>query len=168
MGELKKVELVPILENCIIEISSMFPEKTLQPEFDMKIQKSSAVIWANNLLADIFLNILTNAVKFTEGSLVKINIQVSDFVDDREHIQITFDDFGNGIPPEIIEVLFDRSERLKKGWKAKKGSTGLGVTIIKSLVEIFGGEVFYLNRVNEDWTKGTSVILRFPQVIKTT
>ncbi len=168
MGKLEKIEIITTLEDCIKEISSMFPEKTLQPEFNIEVPRNNTIIWANKLLAEIFLNVLTNAIKFTESSLVEVKIQITDFIDEREYIQIKFDDFGSGIPPEIIEVLFNRAERLKRGWKAKKGSTGLGVTIIKSLVDIFGGEVFFLNRVKEDWTKGTSVILRFPQVIKRT
>ena len=72
-------------------------------------------------------------------------------------------DEGIGIAPEIKEVLFNRSERIKRGWKVSEGSAGLGMMIIKSLVDLFVAEIHYFNRIDDDWTKGTKVIVRFPQ-----
>jgi len=73
-------------------------------------------------------------------------------------------DNGIGIAPEIKQVLFNRSERIKRGWKVSEGSLGLGMMIIKSLIELFGAEIHYVNRVKTDWTKGTKVVIHFPQV----
>ncbi|PWI47789.1 hypothetical protein CEE45_09765 [Candidatus Heimdallarchaeota archaeon B3_Heim] len=165
LTNLEQLDVIPILDNCIAEISSMFPEKTLDTVIDVKVSDHTAIIWANILLAEIFLNILTNAVKFTPSQTVGIKVQITNYLQDQEFIQIEIVDYGKGIPPEIKEVLFDRAKRINHGWISSKGSTGLGVTIIKSLVEMFGGQIFYLNRVKEDWTKGTKIILRFPQVL---
>ncbi|MHA2288752.1 MAG: sensor histidine kinase [Promethearchaeota archaeon] len=166
LTNLEHVDVIPILEKCISEVSAMFPDKELLTQMDVKISDNTGTIWATNLLSEIFLNILTNAIKFTSDDKVRVDVQLTNYLDDQEYIQIQFVDYGSGIPPEIKPVLFDRAERLKRGWKSSKGSTGLGMTIIKSLVEIFGGEVFYLNRIAEDWTKGTKIILRFPQVFR--
>ncbi|MHA1994082.1 MAG: sensor histidine kinase [Candidatus Hodarchaeales archaeon] len=165
LTNLEQVDVVSVLENCISEVSTMFPDKNLQTKIDVRLLDNTGIIWANDLLMDIFLNILTNAIKFTPDPTVRVDAQLTNYLDDQEYIQIEFVDYGNGIPPEIKEVLFDRAERLNRGWKSSKGSTGLGVTIVKSLVEIFGGELFYLNRVKGDWTKGTKIIIRFPQVL---
>ncbi len=164
LTNLEQVKLIPILQQSIEEISSMYTDKTLQTNIDIQIPEDSAIIWANKLLTDIFLNILTNTVKYSPASIVQVDISITIYVDDQEYIQVKFDDYGTGIPPEILEVLFNRAARIDHGWKASKGSTGLGVSIIKSLVDIFGGNLFYLNRIKNDWTKGTTVILRFPQV----
>ena len=152
------------LRNTIDDVIRTFPEKEIEITVDNKLPDENVAILANNLVSDIFLNILTNAIKHNSKSQIKVAISLTQEIDIQEYIKIEFTDNGNGIPPEIKEILFDRGERIKRGWKTSKGSSGLGLTIIKSLVDLFGAEIHYLNRVKDDWTKGTVVSLRFIQV----
>ncbi len=158
------VKFVPILKSTIDEVIQKFSEKDINITFDNKLPDENVTILANNLVSDIFLNILTNAIKNTPDSPVKIKISLTQEVDVQEYVKIKFEDNGSGIAPEIKEVLFDRRERVERGWKASNDSLGLGMAIIKSLVDLFGAEIHYSNRIEDDWRKGTVVVLHFPQV----
>jgi signal transduction histidine kinase len=158
------LKLIPMLKSTIDDVIRVFPEKKINIMLENLFPDENVSIFANNLVSEIFLNILTNSVKYTSNSSVELEVTISQYIDIQEFVEIRFVDNGIGIAPEIKEVLFDRSERIKRGWKVSEGSSGLGMMIIKSLVDLFGAEINYLNRIEDDWTKGTKVILRFPQV----
>jgi signal transduction histidine kinase len=156
------INVIDIMDKVQKDISDLSPDREIQISVQSEVSVVESTIIANELLSEVFLNIFTNAVKFTPEPNVKINIKIDKFIRDQEFIRFEITDFGQGIPPEIKEVLFDRGARVKNGWKPTKESTGLGMTIIKSLVDFFGGEIFYENRVENDWKKGIVIFLLFP------
>ncbi|MHA1443703.1 MAG: sensor histidine kinase [Candidatus Hodarchaeales archaeon] len=163
LGPINAAEILNLVKKDVIEL---FPEKEINITVQSELSVNQSIIIANELLSEVFLNIFTNAIKFTPDSLVTINIRIDKFIKDQEFIRVEITDFGQGIPPEVKGLLFDRTALIKTGWKPKKGSTGLGMTIIKSLVDFFGGDISYQNRVDEDWTKGITIILLFPLSIQ--
>lgn len=165
LADLKKINILAVLEKTLDEVKSLFPDRIINSSFDKNIGYEEAEIWGNTLISEIFLNIMTNSVKYTSSNQVNLKIAVRKVVNEQEFIEIEITDFGEGIPPEIKEVIFNRAERMKRGWKASSTSTGLGSTIIKSLTDVFGGKIEYRNRKNDDWTKGTSIFIHFPQAL---
>ncbi|MHA1946301.1 MAG: sensor histidine kinase [Candidatus Hodarchaeales archaeon] len=156
------VDVIQILNQVQKDISDLSPDREIEISVQSEVSAVESTIIANELISEVFLNIFTNAVKFTPEPNVNIDIEIDKFIRDQEFIRFKITDFGQGIPPEIKEVLFDRGARVKNGWKPTKESTGLGMTIIKSLVDFFGGEITYENRVENDWKKGIIIILLFP------
>ena len=148
------------------DVVELFPDKEINITVQLELSVNQSIIIANELLSEVFLNIFTNAIKFSPGPQVKINIIIDKFTKDQEFIRVRITDFGQGITPEVKELLFDRAALTKSGWKPNKGSTGLGMTIIKSLVDFFGGDISYQNRVKEDWKRGTTIVLIFPLAIQ--
>jgi signal transduction histidine kinase len=162
VDNLGPINVIDILNKVKKDISDLSHDKQIQISVQSEVSVAESTIIANELISEVFLNIFTNAVKFTPDPNVKINIKIDKYIRDQEFIRFKITDFGQGIPPEIKEVLFDRGARVRFGWKPSKESTGLGMTIIKSLVDFFGGEIVYENRVENDWKQGIVIILLFP------
>ncbi len=133
-GELKIVEVREIAES----VSKNFP---IPLEIDGKCEAI-----ADEGLATVFENIIQNAVQHsgTEKVTIKIN-RIRDFC------EIRISDYGKGIPDEIKGRIFD--EGFSYGEKA---STGLGLYIVKKILERYGGEI----RVEDNVPKGTTFVIR--------
>lgn len=88
-------------------------------------------------LQQVFWNLLTNAIKFTpmEGS-IEVSTQRAG-----SQIEISVRDSGEGISPEFLPRLFDRFSQADGSSKRKHGGLGLGLSIVKNLVELHGGSV---------------------------
>ena len=104
-------------------------------------------------MGQVLKNILSNAVKyFPDGGLIKITGEMED-----DRFQVTVEDQGKGMTPEQVERVFEKFYRVDASNTAVEG-TGLGMTIIKYLVEAHGGEVF----VESEYGKGTIVRFTIP------
>jgi PAS domain S-box-containing protein len=88
-------------------------------------------------LQQVFWNLLTNAIKFTpKGQKIQV---VAERVDSL--VQISVSDTGEGILPEFLPRLFDRFSQADGSTTRKHGGLGLGLSIVKNLVELHGGTV---------------------------
>lgn len=105
-------------------------------------------------IKQVFINLLDNAVKYCpEGSEVQVRLQT-----DGEGIVVEVADDGPGIPPEDLPHIFDKMYRVEKeGTRAVKGS-GLGLSIVKRIVELHGGQIA-VESVEE---AGTAFRVRLP------
>ena len=113
-------------------------------------------IMAEDLLDEIFINLFSNTVKYTDLSEVKIDVIMNDyFIGGTKYWMITISDNGTGIPDSIKKELFERFYS-----KAKGG--GLGLSIVRALVERYNGKVWVGDRVYKDHTKGTTFGMIFP------
>lgn len=86
-------------------------------------------------LRQVLLNLLGNAVKFTETGSVRL---VADWIDGRAHFEVTDD--GGGMAPEELEKLFEAFSQTATGRTATEG-TGLGLTISRRIVRLMGGDI---------------------------
>jgi len=105
-------------------------------------------------LAQIFVNILDNAVKFTpENGKVNVDAREAD-----GYVVTTISDTGIGIPKEEIERLGERFYRVDKNRSRELGGTGLGLSIVKHLMIAHGGKMEITSQLGQ----GTKVLLFFP------
>jgi PAS domain S-box-containing protein len=88
-------------------------------------------------LQQVFWNLLTNAVKFTPAG-GRIDV-VSERVN--SHVEISVEDSGIGIKPEFLAFVFDRFRQADSSTTRRHGGLGLGLSIVKHLVELHGGSV---------------------------
>ncbi len=113
---------------------------------------------ANPLLKDVFTNLVDNAVKHSADPLI-LAVSVSKMnLNGNSYYRVAIDDNGHGIPDDKKEEVF---HRFKRGQTKAKG-TGLGLYIVKTLVECFGGYVEIQNRVLGDYTQGTRFLVYLP------
>jgi len=108
---------------------------------------------AKDKIRQVFENILSNAVKYSpEGGTIRITGNVVE-----DHYQVSIEDQGIGMTPEQVEKIFDKFYRADASNTAIPG-TGLGMSIVKYLVEAHGGEVWVESRKG----KGTTVRFTIP------
>lgn len=115
---------------------------------------------ANELLKDVFMNIVGNSIKHSMGPLV-INIDLSKFEGpEGTFCRVAIDDTGPGIPDERKQSIFERGIKDE----AKKAGKGLGLYLVKTLVDDFRGKIWVEDRVPGDYTKGVRVVVMLPAV----
>jgi two-component sensor histidine kinase len=113
-------------------------------------------IMAEDLLDEIFINLFSNTVKYTDSSEVKIDVIIKDyFIGEAKYWMITISDYGKGIPDSMKKELFERFYYKAKG-------SGLGLSIVRALVERYRGKIWVGDRGYKDYTKGTTFGMIFP------
>ncbi len=92
-------------------------------------------------LSQALINLLANAVKFTDHGWVRLRGEL--LAEDRERVQVRFEvrDSGSGIAPEQIALLFNAFEQADSSSTRRHGGTGLGLALTRHLARLMGGEV---------------------------
>jgi PAS domain S-box-containing protein len=108
-------------------------------------------------LMQIFINLLDNAIKFTEHGEIVLGIEIiggRQDSDGNESVELRFSvrDTGIGIPPDKIGMIFDKFTQADSSTTRKYGGTGLGLAISKKLVELMGGKIWVESRESEGST----------------
>jgi len=131
--ERKLCNLVEILERQIKESEIMFNKKRIK--LTKEIRATDLSVWANqDKMILIINNLLSNAIKYTpEEGEVAIKIYPFD-----EFVRLEFFNTGEVIPPDKIEKIFNKFERLN----LTKEGTGLGLAITKDIVEMHKGKIW--------------------------
>jgi PAS domain S-box-containing protein len=155
--DIRPLRLVEVLETAIetMRPAADAKEIRLQSLFD---PAASPIAGDPDRLRQVFWNLLSNAVKFTpKGGRIQIRSQRID-----SHVEITVSDTGIGIEPSLIPFVFDRFRQGDSGTNRQSPGLGLGLAIVRSLVELHGGTV----RVESQGTgHGASFTVRLPTII---
>ncbi len=154
----RTLPLRPTLENAIELQKTMFYPRKIDVTFECP--KKINVI-AGDLLQNVFENVINNSVKYTEEEDVKLDIEcVSVEVDESKIMEIRFTDFGMGIPDDIKPRFF---RRLTRGDHRFQEGSGLGLYLARVILDTYNGDIRFSNRVPDDYTKGTVVIIQIPE-----
>ena len=92
-------------------------------------------------LHQVILNLVGNAIKFTEQGEIVVGVQQNERTDQDVELQFSVQDTGVGIPADKLEAIFKPFAQADVSTTRKYGGTGLGLTIAKRLVEMMGGEI---------------------------
>jgi len=132
-----------MIENTANMLSMQIEEKALRLEVELDGAIPQIIIGDDLRLAQIIINLLTNAVKFTpHGGLITFSAKCLRQNDDLENvIRIEVADTGIGISEEQRPRLFSAFEQAESGTTRKFGGTGLGLAISKRIVEAMGGQI---------------------------
>ena len=119
-------------------------EKNLYLQFKWDLNVPQYIQTDEEKLRQVLINLLGNAIKFTDRGGVTLNISKTE---DKNHLQFEVSDTGYGIAPEEIDKLFQAFEQTETGRRSKQG-TGLGLTISKQFVQLMGGNISVSSTVN--------------------
>lgn len=151
--DLSKIEAGKIiLENEVISIQEIMEsslkfseqkasEKGIQLILKTDKKVPAAVRGDSVRLTQILVNLISNAVKFTERGSVEVSADVAGRTGLKTEILFCVKDTGIGIPAEKIETIFERFEQASASTTRKYGGTGLGLSIVKMLVELHKGTI---------------------------
>ncbi len=92
-------------------------------------------------LRQILINLVGNAIKFTEKGKITIRVKVLEEFDGKITLQFTVSDTGIGIPKDRLDTIFDSFTQASNETSRKYGGSGLGLTIVKQLAELHNGSV---------------------------
>jgi len=136
---------------------SHIPGRDIRVDFT---RAGESLVYANELIKDVFSNLIWNAIKHSDaGKPLAIHLHIDDEMRDGiKYYKVSVEDNGPGIRDELKERLFSRFSR---GETKAKGS-GLGLYLVKTLVEGFHGRVWVEDNVQGDHTKGVRFIVMLP------
>jgi CheY-like chemotaxis protein len=92
-------------------------------------------------LSQIFINLINNALKFTQNGDVTTSAKLLSLQEGKATLSFTITDTGIGIPEDKLETVFESFSQGSVEINRKYGGTGLGLTIVKKLIELLGGEI---------------------------
>ncbi|KKK41336.1 MAG: Signal transduction histidine kinase [Candidatus Lokiarchaeum sp. GC14_75] len=159
--KLQPMDLCMILNNSISFLHESYPKKEIEVKIQSPSHKRTLVV-SNELLLDVFENILINAVKYNDNPIVKILIKISKKIEDNVlFIKIEFIDNGIGIIAARKGLIF--TKQFKKDSLVK--GMGIGLSLVKKIVNSFKGRIWVEDRVTGEHSKGSNFILMVPEEI---
>lgn len=137
------MSLPDLLENVVTIVQPSMKEKQQNFDIHLKNVKHERFCCDALRLRQVFINILSNAIKFTpEHGRITFDVEeLSSDNSDIAHFRFTFTDTGIGMKPEFIEHIFDAFTREKDSRVDKAEGSGLGMAISKKIVEMFDGTI---------------------------
>lgn len=147
--------IVNIVENITLSVAEYAENKSINLIFDTDVEEKF-ISCDPDKIERIMLNLISNSIKFTNpnGSIF-INIY-----DKGDHIIISVKDTGIGIPEDNLSIIFERFRQANKSLARNREGSGIGLSLVKSLVEMHGGKI----SVKSSWGKGSEFIISLPSV----
>jgi PAS domain S-box-containing protein len=152
------ISMTPFDPNSLIEdlrsaTGVLGEQKGLQLEYTVDSAVPNLVISDRHRLHQVLVNLVGNAIKFTERGKVSVRV----FLPDKEHWTLEVTDTGSGIPREAQSYIFEPFRQVDGSETRHHAGTGLGLAIVKQLVNLLGGEITLISTVGRGST--FSVIL---------
>lgn len=134
-------DLHQCVEDVVLRASPSLSEKNLEMTYDVEPGVPGAIIGDATRLGQILLNLLTNAVKFTESGEVSIVVSAAPASAGAVRLSFRVRDTGIGIPSDRLSTLFDEFTQVDASTTRLYGGTGLGLAIVRRLVDEIGGTI---------------------------
>lgn len=132
----KPVDIVPILQEVVNTNQILVKDKPV--ELVLAGDIPSITVNADKMrLQQVIINLLGNAVKFTEQGVITVRYRR-----DGDNLVIAIEDTGIGMKPDDLAVIFERFRQADGSSTRRAGGTGLGLTITRQLVTMHGGDIF--------------------------
>ncbi|MBY9009367.1 MAG: PAS domain-containing protein [Candidatus Lokiarchaeota archaeon] len=157
---LEKIDIIKILKRSKKLIVDAFPQKNIQIKFNSDYDTLN--ILANDLVNEVFENIIINSVHHNINSIVEIEIKVSkEIKKSKRFFKLEFIDNGIGIPDTDKQKVFIRGDFEIEN----RSGSGLGLKLVKKLVDIYNGKIWIEDKIKGDHSFGCNCILLFPEAI---
>ncbi|MBA7553820.1 Alkaline phosphatase synthesis sensor protein PhoR [subsurface metagenome] len=151
---LEKIEASRLLEKAIEYLKNSFQARDIGVHINSS--EKSFYVEANNLLLDVFENILINAVRHNNKSKIEINVDISkDKLNDIKYIKMEFKDNAIGISDYRKKSIFEKGKH--KSLKSK--GMGLGLSLVKKIIDSYNGDIRVEDRVKGDYKQGSNFII---------
>ncbi|MBW9170229.1 sensor histidine kinase [Clostridium estertheticum] len=153
---LQNCNIVNVVESITMSVAEYIKTKSIKLIFDTDIEEC-IMSCDPEKIERVILNLLSNSIKFTRsGGSMKVNMY-----DKGKNIIICIKDTGIGIPPDKLNIIFDRFRQVDRSLTRKQEGSGIGLSIVKSLVELHGGTI----SVRSEYGKGTEFIIVLPIIV---
>ena len=145
--------IVEVVEEIVTSVTTLTDSKGLNIIFDTDIEEK-IIACDTEKIERIVLNLISNAIKFSVGGdEIFVNVK-----DKNEFIEISVKDNGIGIEANNLDMIFDRFKQVDKSLSRNVEGTGIGLSLVKSIVELHDGSI----SVESEFGKGSKFIVMLP------
>ena len=125
------------LQLTLEDIEEMFRSQAAEKDLDLIIDKKPVTVFADpSKIEQVLENLVSNAIKYTNSGYIRVSLSESD-----SEVTVKVEDSGIGISEDHLSRLFDRFYRTDKARSRDKGGTGLGLSVVKSILTAHGSEI---------------------------
>ncbi|MHA1689544.1 MAG: PAS domain S-box protein [Promethearchaeota archaeon] len=155
---LKIFDAIKILEASIEFIKKSFSRKKISIVISTPYE--NVRVHANDFLSDVFENIMLNAIIYNNNPIPEIHISISQVKKkNKPYFKFEFKDNARGISDHVKELIFKQGH----GKKKRSKGMGLGLFLVKKIIESYGGSLWVEDRVAGEHEKGSNFILLIPK-----
>lgn len=155
-AEFGNYEVVSIIEDIIMSTVPFAQSKNISIEFDTNIEEHF-IKCDPTMIEKIVLNLVSNSIKYTKNKgSIKVNLILKDNI-----LEIVFKDTGIGIPYELKDKIFHRFSRVDSSLKRVNEGSGIGLNIVKAMVETHNGSISVDSVLNE----GSTFKVKLPNIL---
>ncbi len=141
-----------LIDKSIEDVRNSFPNRKI--DFNLNYSNRELQGYINDLLYNAIENILINSIKHSDKDSIQINIKVTkEEIQNVNYIKIGIEDNGPGISDDLKNLIF------KNKIKFSEVGLGMGLYIVKKIIESINGKIFIKNRVKNDYSKGLNTII---------
>ncbi|MHA1793217.1 MAG: ATP-binding protein [Promethearchaeota archaeon] len=153
------INIIEVLKECINNLKELHSRKSIN--VDLKVDDEKIFINTNDLIVDVFENILNNAVIHNKNNNIEISITVRKINRGQKSIiRLEFNDNGIGIEGNRKMRIFDRVGKDPRNIHGM----GLGLSLVKKIIESINGDIWVEDRIEGDYSKGSKFIIEIPEV----
>ena len=150
---LSNSNIVTVVEEIVMSVTTLTDSKGLNIIFDTDIEEK-IIACDTEKIERIVLNLISNAIKFTDkGDEIFVVIK-----DGKEFVEISVEDNGIGIEEKYLDIIFDRFKQVDKSLSRNTEGTGVGLSLVKSIVELHGGSIY----AQSEFGKGSKFTVLLP------
>jgi signal transduction histidine kinase len=145
--------IVLMVEEVVMSVTNFIDIRGLNIIFDTDIEEN-IIACDPESIDRIVLNLISNAIKFSEvGDEIFVAVK-----NENEFVEISVKDNGIGIEDKNLDIIFDRFNQVDKSLSKNAEGTGIGLSLVKSLVELHGGSIY----VESEFGKGSKFTVKLP------
>lgn len=146
-------DIISVVENISLSVAEFAKNKGISLIFDTEVEEKIMACDVDNI-ERIMLNLLSNSIKYTKpGGNIYVNIY-----DNEEAVTVSVKDTGIGIPKDKLKIIFERFMQVDSSLKRESEGSGIGLALVKSLVEKQGGEIW----LRSEEGLGTELFIKIP------
>jgi len=164
--EMQNFSLQECIEEALDMIVTKAQEKNIELVHIIDNSVSSSIVGDITRLRQIVINLLNNAVKFTESGEIVVSADAIKINDKYHEIHMSVKDTGIGIPADRMDRLFKSFSQVDASTTRKYGGTGLGLTISKKLSEMMGGKMWVESEEGKGSTFHFTIKAEFVDTVK--
>ncbi|MBD3256353.1 MAG: PAS domain S-box protein [Candidatus Lokiarchaeota archaeon] len=151
---IKSVDPIQLLKKSIKNIKKRFKGRDI--EFSLYFPEDTLAVKGNDLLLDVFDNLLINGIVHNERDQIKLWIKVLRTNENqKEDLRMEFEDNGIGIEEERKIIVFNRSPDKDK----TTGGMGIGLSLVKKIIKSYNGSIWVEDRIKGDSTRGSKFVV---------
>ncbi|MDO5346473.1 MAG: HAMP domain-containing sensor histidine kinase [Lachnospiraceae bacterium] len=144
-----KINVADYFDDCAEEVCLDLEERNIQFTYMNQVEKNTLIIADAEQMKRVINNIIGNSIKYIDKPKGKIELRIKDAGD---FIQVELEDNGKGIEAKNLPNIFDRFYRTDASRNSAQGGSGIGLSIVKKIIEDHGGKIWASSKLGQGTT----------------